>query len=341
MLMGYMTLPEEVLLSPPTYIPILAPPLDIICLQETHSTKETEQDFLNSFQFDCGFLNGSCIKGGLLTGFKRTLDYCVHAHDIVSKDCSGSHPQALLVQCTVKQKEMVIANVYVPPTTLPNTHTEFLTKLTHEWEKFRCPNILCCGDFNMILDPEMDAAVPSGDLVFHNSAIFQSFADHSELADTFRVFNPRAKRFTHFSSRLSTSKRLDYILASGIFLNLISNVTIPPKIISDHNPVLLELEINRNPKGRGYWKFPNALLSNAEYVEWMKKQIKEAVDLNADGTPPNLLWDTIKCRIRDLTSQFLKKREFLTDSNMNLFRPLWQVYIIGGTLPSIRILGTP
>ena len=39
----------------------------------------------------------------------------------------------------------------------------------------------------------------------------------------------------------------------------------------------------------------------------MKSQIKEAIQLNQEGASPDLLWDTIKCRIRDLTLHFLKK----------------------------------
>ena len=42
-------------------------------------------------------------------------------------------------------------------------------------------------------------------------------------------------------------------------------------------------------------------------MEWMKSQIKEAIQLNQEGASPDLLWDTIKYRIRDLTLHFLKK----------------------------------
>ena len=59
--------------------------------------------------------------------------------------------------------------------------------------------------------------------------------------------------------------------------------------MSDHNPCLLTLAINRNPKGRGYWRFPNAVLANEHYVKWLKEQIKESILFNAEGTPPRLI----------------------------------------------------
>ena len=284
---------------------------DIICLQETHSTPMLTQVFLNTFQLNCQFAHAIDGRGGLLTGFRRDLDSCVHAHFPLTHLTNTPRPtlcQALLTHCTIKQMEMVIVNVYIPPYTHTKDREEFLVKLEREWQQFGCTNIICCGDFNMCLDPAKDAGTqPHMYRILNNSSIFQSFVDSAELVDTFRIHNPISRRFTCFSAAYNSGKRLDYIFSSGSFLSLIQNSEILPRRTSDHNPVLLSLTINRNPKGPGYWRFPNAILTNPQYVDWMKIQINEAVQLNKEGASPDLLWDTVKCRIHDLTTQFLKK----------------------------------
>ena len=265
------------------------PSPDIFCIQESHSTPDMEKDYLVCFQYDCAFFHSAHNQGGLITGFHRTLDYCVHAHVGLGETPRDTKPQVLMVHCTVKQMEMIIVNVYIPPNTVTSDRIEFFTKLEQEWQQFGCSNIICCGDFNTVLDPYVDAVPPFSDTLTRNSVVFQSFVDTTELIDTFRIYNPITRRFTYFTSRLNTGKRLDYILASGSFLNLTEQSEILPKMMSDHNPCLLTLAINRNPKGRGYWRFPNAVLANEHYVKWLKEQIKESILFNAEGTPPRLI----------------------------------------------------
>ena len=79
-----------------------------------------------------------------------------------------------------------------------------------------------------------------------------------------------------------------------------------PKMVSDHNPVSLTLQTNRNPKGPGYWKFPNALLSNQTFTKQLKTKIKSVVDIHKCGTDPALLWDTVKCATCSFTMDFLR-----------------------------------
>ena len=119
---------------------------DIIYLQETHSRQQIEADFLQSFQLACYFLHPHDIKGGLLTGFRHTLDYCLHNQHPVELETEGPRPQipqALLTHCTVKQIEMVIVNMYIPPETPEKDRADFLSKLEKEWQQFGCSNIIC------------------------------------------------------------------------------------------------------------------------------------------------------------------------------------------------------
>ena len=67
-----------------------------------------------------------------------------------------------------------------------------------------------------------------------------------------------------------------------------------------------------NQRGRGFWKFPENLLHDTEYVFKTKKLIKEKIDelqINDLG----LKWDMIKMEVRNFTVPYCshKKKEKL------------------------------
>ena len=132
-------------------------PPDIICMQETRITEEREKGVLAVLQYDTAFAPSDDKAVGLLTGFKRQLDYVVHNHTAVtmaaSDDCVS---QCLLVHCTVQEQEMVIINVYCHTRTTDEKRVEFFTEVGERLTEYGCPNIVCCGDFNTVIDPNLD-----------------------------------------------------------------------------------------------------------------------------------------------------------------------------------------
>ena len=292
------------------YPPIMAEARIYFCIQEAHSTPNSEKDFLISFQYDCAFGHGTESAGGMIIGFRRDLDYCVHGHSHVVGEGRGAGCQALIVHCTVKGTEIVLVNVYIHPTAPVVECRTFFIALTDRWREFGCPNIICCGDFNLVMDPKFDTTTTtraaSSVSVGALSRELNSFVDTQELVDSFWVLNPYSRRVTHFLTNIASGKRLDYFFVVGFFLNALADANILPRIYSDHNPITLDLQLVRNDKGRGYWKFPDAILENEQYVEWMHRELQQAISLN-DRDTPRLLWDMVKCSIQELTCRFLKQ----------------------------------
>ena len=245
--------------------------------------------------------------GGLITVFRRDLDYTVHDYISLGDPHDPEEPKALLVHCSVWGIEMVIANVYITPCSVQKKREDFLNKVTDTWTEFGCPNIICCGDFNSVMDPSIDAidADPKATPI-HTSCVLHSFAEESELVDVYRVHNPITRRVTHIRGSYNTGKHLDYILLAGYFLNMVEEAEVLPKMFSDHNAISVMLQFNRNPEGKGYWKFQDALLANENYLNFIKQQIKQTVEVNKNSTTPEVLWDTVKCSIRESTCRFLK-----------------------------------
>ena len=68
--------------------------------------------------------------------------------------------------------------------------------------------------------------------------------------------------------------RLDYILISNTFSDLVHSCNIQPGYRSDHSIVEMKITINKFVRGRGTWKFNSSLLKNPQYIQL----INDAID---------------------------------------------------------------
>ena len=80
---------------------------------------------------------------------------------------------------------------------------------------------------------------------------------------------------------------------------------------SDHYITMIEILLNNHRRGRGFWKLNcNSLLEDINHVEKIRATIKSVVEENSDADP-QLLWVTVKCRIRGTSRDYgtFKKRQ--------------------------------
>ena len=88
------------------------------------------------------------------------------------------------------------------------------------------------------------------------------------------------------------------------------NCDIVPGFKSDHSCITLNLEVNEERRGRGFWKFNSELLSDNKFKTEVKQTIKDIAKFN-EPCEADILWDTMKCAIRGTCishSVKLKKR---------------------------------
>ena len=69
--------------------------------------------------------------------------------------------------------------------------------------------------------------------------------------------------------------RLDYIITSSCFTDLITSVNIRPGYRSDHSMVELTFLISHFRRGRGTWKLNTSLLKDKEYISLIRNCIRE------------------------------------------------------------------
>ena len=105
--------------------------------------------------------------------------------------------------------------------------------------------------------------------------------------------------------------RIDYLFVSEQSCSRVSECKIIPNIYSDHSAVTLSISFSEcePPRGPGFWKFTNSLLSDTKYVESLNFLIPEFAKKHHEVEDKGLFWEMIKMEIRMFTIQFSKKKE--------------------------------
>ena len=93
-----------------------------------------------------------------------------------------------------------------------------------------------------------------------------------------------------------------------ILQKLIQECRIMPNIFSDHSALILTICFDEEtaPRGPGYWRFNNSLLSDNEYVALLRSKIPEFVEKYKEVEDKGLFWEMVKMEIRGLTVRFSK-----------------------------------
>ena len=101
------------------------------------------------------------------------------------------------------------------------------------------------------------------------------------LTDIWRFIYPDKKDYTWTQPHSFKQGRIDFYLISENLVKSIKNANIKTGYKTDHRLITLEISFNENIPGRGYWKFNSSLLQDKEYVNQVKKVIKETTETYA------------------------------------------------------------
>ena len=277
---------------------------DVFCLQECGLTEEDEKDVLKALQYDLVFAHApNQVRKGLMTGFRRDMDYVVHDF----RNILHSKSQALVVYCSIEKFDYVIVNFYCYPTESQGELLSLFSVVKENIVTFDCNKVLWCGDFNTTLE---DIDHTGNNLSSHN-AINRALVpvlDSCEFVDAFCILNPSDRRFTFIHKKYGA--RLDYIFASLDVVNCVEESNIGVAFVTDHAPVFAKIFNGRNPSGRNYWKFPNYLVHCNEYKDALRKEISIIVARNKGSVSPSTLWDFLKQQIKQFTTKFVKDKNF-------------------------------
>ena len=163
-------------------------------------------------------------------------------------------------------------NIYGPN----DDDANFYEKLQNNIIKMGNDNIIVTGDFNLLLNPEVDG-VNYKNINNPNARrrVLKMISDLN-LYDSFREENIDKRLFT-WKRKLTSGDiqmgRLDFFLVSESLTYLTQDENIIPGYRSDHSAILISLKFNNTNHSKSFWKFNNSLLVNSSFVSEIKNVI--------------------------------------------------------------------
>ena len=196
------------------------------------------------------------------------------------------------------EEQFILINVYAPNKDSPDFFKNVFS-LAEAMEGHR----IFAGDFNLVLDPEMDRK--SNVTVKSNSKsaeFLKEYMSENSIIDVWRERNPQSRYYT-WTVRKDKASRLDMFLIENSALSWVRGVHIGAKFKSDHNKVVLEIIPHVTCRGSGVWKLNTSHLSDPEFVELINAQIEKTKKLGTSLKPEDL-WETLKCELILVCKQF-------------------------------------
>ena len=245
--------------------------VDIILLQETHSIKNCEKIWRNEWGGKMLFSHGQSNSKGVAILFKPGTKIIINN---VLRDNEGHQ---LIVQIQHDEFTITLANIYVPNKDEP----AFFVSVFKNLEEFDIVNLILGGDFNLALDMARDKR-----LIEHNNdkvcLTLNELIEQFMLADSWRVKNIDLFQFTwRHNTQTLVFARLDYFSIPQGLVGSVNDVQIMPSFRSDHNPILIEQELNTVERGLGFWKF------NVSHLEM--QSYRDKLQIVTDDTITNKL----------------------------------------------------
>ena len=239
---------------------------NILCLQETHWTKNDLSTIKNLWKADC-FLGGTKTNSnGVAILIKSNFEYEVVEHFI---DNEG---KIIWLNILINKKLKVkLINIYAPNKDTP----DFFKKIGNIIESSNMDYVMLAGDFNITLDPKLNSYnyKQLNNPCARNEML--SVINKYNLCDIFRLNHPNEKRYTWRRKNPLKQARLDYFIISRPFSDLVSDCPIRASYRSDHSILELNITICSFRQGKGVWKFNNSLLKDKDYLIKINNVIDE------------------------------------------------------------------
>ena len=276
--------------------PTGVPRPDIYTLQETHSTSSVIQEWMKDFRGKVLYAHGAGRSRGVMLGFSPKINCKL---ENFSLDTDG---RFIVAHVRIFGEPLTIVSLYLDPSLSLEGRERILAQVMEQVALGKNARVVFCGDFNTIVDPNLDVAHPALNLHNRLRPNLQAFLEKHDLTDVWRAFHDTERQFTCYHS--NNPSHIDYILASPPFLTHVTDVIIGCSYLSDHAPLYLEFSLESNPRGRGFWRMPSYLLSDVLYQKRIRTKILQVLREN-DNCDPVKLWDLLKCGIRGETIKYM------------------------------------
>ena len=237
-------------------------------------------------------------------------------HDI-GRTVTDPNGNFLILEITIKGKKITLVNIYGPNEDCP----QFYYNIKQKVEEFDNDMTIICGDWNLILDPDLDCENYKHINNPKARGAVKELLDDFDFMDAYRLINDDKRGFTW--RKLNPEKkqaRLDYFLINfDIFVHL-DDCQIVPGYRSDHSGVLLKLDFFEQARGNGYWKFNNSLLKDKKYIKIVKDTINEVISLHLKETNSGINNNDINNNENNHNKEFIINDQLLLETILMMIR---------------------
>ena len=269
---------------------------DVIFVQETHGTKNKEKVFKNEWGGRICFDHGESNARGVAIMFAKNLEV---KWEKVFKSKEGRY---IIMQVKIRDKTMVLCNIYAPYTGNPS----FFTKIFETISQFECDSKIIGGDFNTTLT-EKDKKGGAKWNETESAKAINGLLEEQDWVDIWRLDHPEIFHYSWKKKAPLIMSRLDYFLIPKYLVNFVNSCELESNSLSDHRLVNLEISWSEVIRGRGFWKMNTLVLIQKDYVEEINKIIDMA-HFQYDDLNPGLKWEMLKKDVTEFTIWYCKHR---------------------------------
>ena len=276
----------------------------IVLLQESHSSAKDAKRWAKEWKGDLFQNHGSSNSRGTLIGFSEGFE------KKLLKYIDDKNGRIQLLAFEHKCKKYLIVNLY--NNNIEKDQVQTLKKIDTFLQNFQNLeeySIVMGGDWNFIMDKELDAYGGNPKLKLNSIAEYTKLTKKFLLGDIYRIRNIDLKRFTFRQKTPCLARRLDRFIISNSLQTRVSLCEILPSLLSDHSPLVMTIKTTTGDfrKGANYWKFNKLLLRDPTFTDEMRNKIREKkVELvDMDG---QVKLELVKYEIRKYSMFFSKKK---------------------------------
>ena len=252
--------------------------LDIIALQETYISNETElREISTQWRGPVHYSFGSNHSKGLITLFNSSF----HDNDI---DLIFTSDRIILSSVKLENTNIYILNIYSPCEDQQKIiFLDQLSAIIIQHISDIGKDLVCLGDFNIALNE--DDIVSGNPHRLDVREAFNNFIQSHSFTDSWRLIHPTEKNFTWSRNNPPSARRLDYIFTSDTISSFIKESNIKSIGFSDHRLVFTTFEFTSFKHGKGFYKLNASLLKDIDYCKMITSIIlntrEEYNELNA------------------------------------------------------------
>lgn len=269
---------------------------DIICVQESYVSDldidQWEREWGGKI-YHCSNTNHS---SGQMIMCRKHLPY--------ETECITASHRILIINIKFEKDSLFVINAYGPNN--KNEKYNFFKQLQTEIEKLPHRNWILCGDFNTVLDNDLDI-ISGGQHHEQDIGLFQKLVQDVQSTDLWRVSHGDAKDFTWSRKTPFIARRLDFIFVPDEYIDKCAQCEIVSMAQTDHRLVYMKYRLTSVVRGPSYWKFNDSLIQDQAFVNIMNNLIENYIADNAD-LEPQMKWDLCKVKIRELCIAYSKDK---------------------------------